>query len=119
MRYLRPLFWCGVAIVGMVALVAVTPRHIALAAMPYFTLLTLPLAGWVVYDARRIRLREYQSSLAWHPAVVFLLVALWPVVVVPWYLTVRERVLAGQTPRRASRSSAGGEQPNSGIERQP
>ena len=91
---------------AMVALVAVTPKEVALALLPYFVLLALPLAAWVVYDAHRIRLRDYQSSLAWHPAVVFLLVALWPVVVVPWYLTVRDRVLAGETPRRIPLSDA-------------
>jgi hypothetical protein len=86
--------------VVLVALVAATDRRTAERALPYLFVGALALAGGVVIDARRIRLRDYETSLAWHPALVFVLVALSPLVVFPWYLTVRERVLQGQAPRR-------------------
>ena len=85
---------------GTIAVLRATPYATVLAALPYALLISVGLAGWVTYDARRLQLRQYQTSLAWHPVVVFLLVALSPIVVFPWYLTVRERVLCGQVPRR-------------------
>jgi hypothetical protein len=85
---------------ALVLLVRATDRRMAEAALPYLFVGALALAAGVVIDARRIRLRDYETSLAWHPALVFLLVAGSPLVVFPWYLTVRERVLQGQTPRR-------------------
>ena len=99
-RYIRQLFWVGLAIAGTVALLSVTPKETALAAMPYVLVLAVGLAAWVVYDSHRIGLRQYQTSLGWHPLLVFMLVVLWPIIVFPWDLTVRERVLLGQVPRK-------------------
>ena len=98
MRYLRQLLWFAVIAAGMIGLVAVTRPTDAEAVLPYLAAIPLILASWVVVDARRIRLRQYQTSLAWHPALLFVLAALIPIAVVPWYLTVRERILGGRTP---------------------
>jgi threonine/homoserine efflux transporter RhtA len=99
-RYIRQLAWIALAILGIVAVLRVTPQERALALVSYFGLVAFALAAWVIYDARRLELRKYQTSLAWHPVLVFILVACFPFVVFPWYLTVRERVLEGQVPRK-------------------
>ena len=63
-------------------------------------LISVFVASWLVRDAGRIGLRLYATSLAWRPAVLFLVaVAMW-LVVLPWYLTVREGIEAGHVPLR-------------------
>jgi len=99
-RYIRQLVWVALVIACVVALLRVTPHERALSALSYAGVVAFALAGWVVYDARRLELRRYQTSLAWHPLWVFVLVVIFPFIVVPWYLTVRERVLQGQVPRK-------------------
>lgn len=72
-----------------------------------FVLISVFVASWVVRDARRINLRAYATSLAWRPAILFLVaLAMW-MVVLPWYLTVRESIEAGQVPLRPVASDAG------------
>jgi hypothetical protein len=99
-RYLRQLVWVAVTIGGTIAVLRVMPHERALATLTYLGLVGFALAGWVVYDARHLEVRRYQTSLAWHPVLVFILVSCFPFVVFPWYLTVRERVLEGRVPRK-------------------
>ena len=100
MSYVRALLWLLIAVAGSVALLASVPRELVLATLPYAVLVGVALAAWVVIDAHRLELRQHETSMAWHPLLLFLLVAAWPIVVFPWYLTVRERVLLGQVPRK-------------------
>ena len=68
----------------------------------WVSLVGLPFALWVALDSRRIRITDYHSSLAYRPLTLFLLTASTPVIVVPWYLTARDLIKSGQTPRRLS-----------------
>src|SRR5690349_9541678 len=68
----------------------------------WLSLIALPFAAWVAFDSRRIRITDYHSSLAYRPLALFLLAASAIVVVFPWYLTARDMIKSGQTPRRAS-----------------
>ena len=68
----------------------------------WISLVALPFAAWVAFDSRRIRIIEYHSSLAYRPLTLFLIAASAPVIVVPWYLTARDLIRSGQTPRRLS-----------------
>ncbi len=55
---------------------------------------------WVVWDARRIRLRDYRTQLANEPVMLlFLAFAFWAIVF-PWYLIVREGIRRGLVPKR-------------------
>jgi hypothetical protein len=68
----------------------------------WISLVGLPFAAWVAFDSRRIRILEYHSSLAYRPLTLFLITASAPVIVFPWYLTARDLIKRGQTPRRVS-----------------
>jgi hypothetical protein len=68
----------------------------------WLSLCGLPFAAWVAFDSRRIRIAEYHSSLAYRPLTLFLIAASSPVIVVPWYLTARDLIKSGLTPRRVS-----------------
>ena len=67
----------------------------------WLSLVALPFALWVAFDSRRIRIVDYHSSLSYRPLTLFLLAASSPVIVVPWYLTARDLIKSGQTPRRS------------------
>ena len=55
---------------------------------------------WVVWDAQRIRLRDYRTQLANEPAMLlFICFAFWGIVF-PWYLIVREGIRRGLVPTR-------------------
>ena len=71
----------------------------------WLSLIGIPFAAWVAFDSRRIRITEYHSSLAYPPLTLFLLAASTPVIVVPWYLTARDLIKSGQSPRRPSVAS--------------
>lgn len=68
----------------------------------WLSLIGIPFAAWVAFDSRRIRITEYYSSLAYPPLTLFLLTASTPVIVVPWYLTARDLIKSGHSPRRPS-----------------
>ena len=55
---------------------------------------------WAAIDSSRIRLREYQTLLASHPAVLFIAACLSWAVIFPWYLVVRSRIRARLLGRR-------------------
>jgi hypothetical protein len=82
---------CGLGVWGAVLQV---PR---LAWVPLVALLP---AAWAAWDARHLRAQEYYTSLAVSPAMLFWLVALCWVVVLPWYLSVREQIRSGRALRR-------------------
>jgi hypothetical protein len=66
----------------------------------WFGLFGILPAAWVVYDARRIHLLEYRTSLSnFGPMALFLITVLLWVTVLPWYLTVREQIRAGHVSR--------------------
>ncbi len=68
----------------------------------WLSLIAVPFAAWVAFDSKRIQITEYHTSLAYRPLTLFLLAASSPAIVVPWYLTVRDFIKAGRTPRRVS-----------------
>ncbi len=68
----------------------------------WLSFIGIPFAVWVAVDSRRIRITEYHSSLAYPPLTLFLLAASAPVIVVPWYLTARDLIKSGDSPRRTS-----------------
>lgn len=97
---MRP--WIAVvACAALAGLVSIVPSIALLAAVPHLPWLRLGAGILLLIDARRIRLEQYASGLGTHRIVWFLLAAAWPIVVLPWYLTVRERIQAGLTPLRA------------------
>src|SRR6266496_986948 len=74
----------------------------------WLSLIGVPFAAWVALDSRRIRITEYHSSLSYPPLTLFLLAASTPVIVVPWYLTARDLIKSGQSPRRPSAAISSG-----------
>jgi len=68
----------------------------------WISLVAVPFAVWVAFDSRRIRIRDYHSSLAYSPGALFLLTPCAWIVVFPWYLTVRDLIKTGRALRRAS-----------------
>jgi uncharacterized membrane protein (GlpM family) len=85
---------------ALVAVVSLVPKPMIAAAVPYFPWLRLVAGAVVVADARRIGIARYATGLGTRGIVWFAVAALWPIVALPWYLTVRERVRAGLTPLR-------------------
>ena len=80
--------------------VALSPAAALRAAAPHLPWLRLLAGALLVADARRLGLARYATGLGTWSVVWFALGALWPIVTLPWYLTVRERVRAGLTPLR-------------------
>ena len=70
------------------------------AAVPYLPWLRLVVGAVVVADARRVGIARYATGLGTRDIVWFAVAALWPIVALPWYLTVRGCVRAGLTPVR-------------------
>lgn len=68
----------------------------------WVSLVALAPAAWVAYDSRRIRVQEYETSLSYGPGLLFLLTGAFVVVVLPWYLAVRDMIRSGQAPRRVT-----------------
>jgi hypothetical protein len=66
----------------------------------WVSLIALAPAAWVAYDSRRIRIQDYNTSLSYGPALLFLFTASFFVVVLPWYLTVRDMIRSGRVPLR-------------------
>ena len=66
----------------------------------WISLIPVPFCAWAALDSRRIHLTDYHSALAFRPLALFLLSLSFPVVVVPWYLTERDLIREGRTPRR-------------------
>jgi hypothetical protein len=52
-------------------------------------------AIWAAIDSSRVHLQRYKSGISYAPVVLFFgLLLLW-VVVFPWYLSVRSKILSG------------------------
>ncbi len=66
----------------------------------WISLIPVPFCAWAALDSRRIHLTDYHSALAFRPLALFLLALSFPVVVVPWYMTERDLIREGRTPRR-------------------
>ena len=82
---------CGL---GFWAILLQQPR------LAWLPLLAVLPAAWAAWDSRRICVQEYYTSLAVSPSTLFLLVLLCWVVVLPWYLSVRDLIRTGRALRR-------------------
>jgi hypothetical protein len=69
----------------------------------WLSIIPVPFAAWVALDSKRLHITEYHTSLGYRPLALFLLAMSFPIVVVPWYLTARDLIREGQTPRREPR----------------
>ena len=67
----------------------------------WLSALVIPPAIWVALDSRRIRVTEYDTSLNYRPGLLLLLSLAFPIIVIPWYLTVRDLIRSGRALRRA------------------
>ena len=81
-------------------------RMMVLFPFGWVSLIALLPAAWVALDSTRIRVRDFHTSLSYRPGVLFLLTAACWVVVLPWYLTVREFIKAGRAPARAAQPTS-------------
>jgi len=81
-------------------------RMMVLFPFGWVSLIALLPAAWVALDSIRIRVRDFHTSLSYRPGVLFLLTAACWVVVLPWYLTVREFIKAGRAPARAAQPTS-------------
>jgi len=84
----------------------IQPWHaILLAIITFFIVFRLPglvvvalvlgSSAWAAVDSSKIQLKRYQSGLSYGPIGVFLgCILLW-IVVFPWYLVVRSRIVSG------------------------
>jgi len=70
--------------------------------LAWFSLVALLPAAWIGWDSKRIGVQEYQTSLSYPPLTLFLITLLSWVVVLPWYLTVRDQIRAGHAFRRGA-----------------
>ena len=75
---------------GWVALVAVLP------------------ATWVAWDSTRIGIRNYHTSLDFGPGTLFVITLGAWIVVLPWYLAVRDLIREGKAIRRDTTTSIAG-----------
>jgi len=66
----------------------------------WISLIPVPFCAWAALDSRRLHLTDYHTALAFRPLALFLLSLSFPVVVVPWYMTERDLIREGRTPRR-------------------
>lgn len=66
----------------------------------WISLGAVPFAAWVAFDSRRIRIRDYHTSLAYGPGILFLLTLCVWIVVFPWYLAVRDLIKSGRAIRK-------------------
>lgn len=57
-------------------------------------------SAWGAFDSAQIRIREYKTSLASHPVLLFVAMVLLWVVIFPSYLVVRSKIRAGCLERR-------------------
>ena len=54
---------------------------------------------WVYFDARKVGLERYRTALRWPELACFGTILMW-IVVLPWYLSVRHRIIKGEMPLR-------------------
>lgn len=103
--------WIAIVCCLMLAgLAASVPRDVFAGSLAYVRWLRVIVAVAVVVDARRIRLSDYAAGLGTHNWVFWVALVGWPLVAVPWYLTLREWIRADRIPRRAGAPHTLGEQ---------
>ena len=49
-------------------------------------------------DARRVQIWRYDSEIAWKPGTLFLLMLVLGWLILPWYVALRLRIVAGEAP---------------------
>lgn len=64
-------------------------------------LIVIGCAIWAALDASKMEVKKYQTALSGPVGILFGTVLLW-IIVFPWYLVVRQKIVAGEMPRKAS-----------------
>ena len=90
---------CCVLVAGLAASV---PRDVLAGSLAYVRWVHLLVVVAIIVDARRVRLSDYAAGLGTRNWVLWVALLGWPLVAVPWYLTLREWIRAGRMPRRAA-----------------
>lgn len=62
-------------------------------------LLVIITSVWMAVDSNQIKIREYKTGLAVHPALIFLFSLMIWIVCFPWYLSVRHKIKNGEMPK--------------------
>ena len=88
------------------ALVFITAVLQQVTGLPLVTGMVAVTAAWAAWDSTQVRVRDYKSGMALHPAGVFLGIALLWIVGFPWYLAVRYRIKRGLQERNPSTVTA-------------
>ena len=95
--------WIAIACCVLLAgLAASVPRSVLVGSLAYLRLVHVLVAVAIIVDARRVRLSDYAAGLGSRNWIFWVALIGWPLVAVPWYLTLREWIRAGRMPRRAS-----------------
>lgn len=89
-----------------VVLVVVASLFGDVGGIPATWILVLGTAVWAAYDSTQIHVREYKTTMAAHPLVLGIVIAILWIVFFPWYLTVRQRIKKGTQPRKAGSIAA-------------
>ena len=92
----------SLVLLSVVALVGLVTWQRLLLPFGWLALVAVFPALWVAIDARRTRPQDYTVGLSYPPLTLFFLVLLSMVVVLPWYLSVRELIRSGRALRRPS-----------------
>ena len=87
-------------LVSLIVLIAPESQMVAATSNMWWRL-RIAVAIAVLWDARRIHLREYATGLGKGGWVFWVVLIGWPVVGVPWYLTIRELITTEQLPRQS------------------
>ena len=89
-----------VCCLALAVLVAIVPRDDLLAYPDSLLSVYAIVLAAVLLDSHHIALNEYAAGLGTDSWIFWLVMMLWPLAGVPWYLTIRERIRSGRTPRR-------------------
>ena len=68
----------------------------------WLSFLAIPPALWMALDSKRLGVQNFDTGLNHRPTVLFLIGLSFPVVVIPWYLTVRDLIRSGRAVRRVA-----------------
>ena len=94
----------------LAGLAASVPRDVLVGSLAYLRWVHVFVGVAIVVDARRLRLSDYAAGLGRRNWILWVALIGWPLVAVPWYLTLREWIRAGRMPRRAFVTPSAGEQ---------
>ena len=63
-------------------------------------------ASWAAWDSTRIRIRDYKTGVALHPAALWVGIFFLWIIGFPWYLAARYRIQNGTLPRKDQPAAA-------------